>query len=228
MLTSYAHVILQQHGQRLGRRPRRPTPRRPDRVQQADAGDRAVYVPRAASCFRASFASHAHTSYLNSLAHAYAQQPWPTATTTVSCSKRASLSTAAVRTMLSCARPLQNHKPLDAVAHYTKPPALVDQCVTVQLDAAPSSSSSSAPSGRMPPAQHVILRRETRDFIATNSYRIAKTIASKADYEVRVCVGERIGCHLRSTYMHNLHKCTHTRQIVPGDPPAGWAAGGHG
>lgn len=72
----------------------------------------------------------------------------------------------------------------------TNPTGLVDQCVTVQLDASPSATStSSASSTRMlPSAQRVILRRETRDFIATNSYRIAKTIASKADYEVGVCM----------------------------------------
>lgn len=57
--------------------------------------------------------------------------------------------------------------------------------MTVQVDPAASASSAAL---RMISAQRVMLRRETRDFIATNSYRIAKTIAAKADYEVRVRV----------------------------------------
>ena len=66
---------------------------------------------------------------------------------------------------------------------------LVDQCVTVQFELPDSAASSSAAAAiRMVSAQRIILRRETRDFIATNSYRIAKTIAAKADYEVRTCL----------------------------------------
>jgi hypothetical protein len=48
---------------------------------------------------------------------------------------------------------------------------MVHKCVMLQSESSSAKSFS--------------LSKEARDFVATNAYRIAKTIATKADYDVR-------------------------------------------